>query len=154
MAKPSPFAGVKLSEQTPVQASSLEQRLFSSPAPKLPPQPESVKEAPSKTRKLENKEARKLGNQEARKEASSSTPPEPTPLFDINQLAYKKVAFVFTGEEFDALEDMKIQIRRRFDIRAIKNDLVRCAIHLLIEDYQRNGKASLAVRRLSGKRVR
>jgi hypothetical protein len=46
------------------------------------------------------------------------------------------------------LEDAKIAITRRYDLAVTKNDLVRCAVHLLLEDFERHGEASTVLARL------
>ena len=150
MAQPSPFAGVKLTEQTPVKPAGLDQRLF---------QPDNgQKEAaePSlQPSKVARKETSKVGTLETRNQGTL----EPLSvkvekeLFDINQQAHRSNTFVFTDEELWALEDAKIELRRKYDLEKVtKYDIVRCALHCLLEDYRDRKGQSFLVRRLSRKR--
>lgn len=140
MAKPSasPFAGVKLTEQTPM-ASRVDQRLFSptpqpaSPAP--PPRNQGSKQGTN----LATLEPRNLGNQAAK---------PATPRFSLSQVPYHNNTFSFTDEELDAIEDLKLVLRRKHGLRATKNDIVRSAIHMIVEDFQIHGEASIIAKRL------
>jgi hypothetical protein len=58
---------------------------------------------------------------------------------------------LFTSEEWEGLEDLKFALRRAYGLDATKNDLARCAMHVLIEDFQAKGADSIAVQRLSRK---
>ena len=62
-----------------------------------------------------------------------------------------KNSFLFTEEEWDLLEDLKIDLRRTYGLKATKNDLVRAAVRFLAEDYHRRREASFAVKKLSRK---
>lgn len=75
-------------------------------------------------------------------------------MFDINEKPYRKDSFLFTTEEFEALEDLKLELRRKFDLRATKNDLARCALHNLVEHYRRHKEGSFVVQRLKNKKGR
>jgi hypothetical protein len=113
----------------------------------------------------EMEKPRKLGNQETGQEVGkeagkgeeekgeartgevSSTPPpaEDRPTY--------KSSHVYTEEEFEMFEDLKLSLRREYGIRAYKNDLARAAIRLLAEDYRTNEGESYVVDRFyrSGK---
>jgi hypothetical protein len=92
------------------------------------------------------------GNQETRKPAF---PMAPTALsFDINAQPLYKATFLFTQDELEAMEDLKLELRRVFDMKITKNDLARCAAQHLIEDYRLKGKESALIRRLNHKRNR
>lgn len=147
MGKPSgAFAGIKLTDQTPSSEAGLDQRLFSSPAP---PKPASKPVLPT-----ESQEVGKEGTREVRKETSLPGRSEGVLFFDINEKPYRKDSFLFTDKEFEALEDLKLDLRRKFDLPATKNDLARCALQHVVEDYRRHGEASVVVRQLRDKRAR
>lgn len=71
--------------------------------------------------------------------------------FDLNEKPYRKDSFLFTDSEFDRLEDLKLELRRRFDLPATKNDIARCALQVLYEDYVRDAAKSRVVRQLRSK---
>ena len=151
---PSPFTGMKLTEQTPLAESGPDQKLFSRPTP------QGVAVKPQGTEPT--KEPSNLGNLQARNQATL----EPSNLgnlekaateakgFDLNTTPYKNDTFVFTTEELEAIEDIKTELRRRLDLRATKNDIVRCGIHSIVEDYRLRGADSLIVHRIRNKRAR
>jgi len=93
------------------------------------------------------KEPRKQGSLEPRGELEELVITL-KPLFDINEPAYQNNTYTFTIEELRAIEDMKLDLERNLDIKATKYDIVRCGVHLLIEDYKHNGANSIAVKRL------
>lgn len=140
--KASPFAGIKLTEQTP-SAGGLDQRLFAS---------STAQQQPSKTRPQVFQEVGKEAKKETGKEASQPGKSEGSRGFDLNIRPYRKDSFLFTTEEFEALEDLKLELRRKFDLKVTKNDLARSGLHYLVEDYKRHGEASIAVRRLRAKK--
>ena len=82
----------------------------------------------------------------------SPEPPTSPSAFDVNAKPYRKDSYLFTDEEFEAIEDLKIELRRKYDVKAIKNDIARCAIGFLISDFQRNRDKSYIVRHLRGKK--
>lgn len=158
MAKPpSAFAGLKLTDQTPLATTGpgLDQRLFSSQTPAEPVSPPS-----KEPRNLGTKEGRKQPSLEPRNQGTLEPSPSPTnpdkeaPLFDLNNRPYKNNTFAFTEEELEGIEDLKLELRRKLDLHATKNDLVRCAIHSLIEDYRENKQTSFIVRRIRKKTLR
>jgi hypothetical protein len=143
MKSTSPFAGLKLTEQA-VPSAGPDQRLFApSNQPPPPPSNQGISQATLQARKVGTKEPRNLGNQPA----GPSAPIE-KPLFDLSEAPYRNDTFAFTDQELDAIEDLKLELRRKHDIRATKNSLVRCAVHVLIEDYKQHGAQSVAARRL------
>ncbi len=73
--------------------------------------------------------------------------------FDINEKPVRKDSFLFTEAEFDRLEDFKLELRRRFDLNATKNDIARAAFHHLYEDYSREPQKSAIVRHLRSKKA-
>lgn len=139
------FTGIKLTEPLPSDGAGLDQRLFSSPTPSRSPIP---------MKPQETQEVGKEGSRETGKETSLPRKREVGQLFDLNEKPYRKDSFLFTTEEFEALEDLKLELRRKFDLRVTKNDLARCALHYLTEDYKRHKDTSVVVKRLRNKTVR
>jgi hypothetical protein len=68
--------------------------------------------------------------------------------FDLHEVALWKGSFVFTREEMEALEDLKVELSRSLDKKVNKYDLMRAALHLLVEDHRSNGEKSYATRKL------
>jgi hypothetical protein len=106
-------------------------------------------------------EVGKEGSREVGREVSRETGKEgntplpqpasaPVPVFDLSVKPYRKDSFLFTDEEFEAMEDLKLELRRMFDLKSTKQDVARCAIGYLLEDYKRHGPASIVVNRLKG----
>ena len=166
MPKPSPFAGLKLSEQvaTPPSA-ALDQQLFSrtpSTAPEQPPATDAQKNLPAakEPRDQGTKEGSKLANKEGSLEPrnlgtlAATAEPASRWKLDMGESAYRKNTYAFTDDELNALEDIAIHIRRNLDMDVTKNDLVRCAIHGLVADFALSGDKSDAIRRLRKKRPR
>ena len=65
-----------------------------------------------------------------------------------------KVGFYFTPEEIDLLDDLIPDLKREHRIKAKKNDVVRLAIAMLLQDYQQHGEASFLVLQLQKKPTR
>jgi hypothetical protein len=110
----------------------------------------------------ETKKTGKLGNLETRKQVSTETrilgtmghaAPE-TLEFDLNIEPSKKGTFIFTYEELDAVDDVKKELKRRLDLPATQYDIVRGAIHIIVEDYRKHGADSLIVQRIRQKKAR
>lgn len=125
------FAGIALSQQSGDNEPGLDQKLFS--------------QRPAYDGQPQTHEVRKEGSREVGKEGSQDI--DTRALEGGNERPSRKDSFLFTNEEFEALEDLKLDLRRRFAIRATKNDIVRCALQHLIEDCRSNGELSIAVRR-------
>ena len=49
------------------------------------------------------------------------------------------------------VEDLKLELRRRFDLPATKNDIARCALQGLFEEYAREPEKSRIVRYVRAK---
>ena len=71
--------------------------------------------------------------------------------FDINVQPTAKYTSLFATEELEALDDLKTALRRQYGIKATKIDLIRYAIHHLIEDYRSQGDQSIVLERLKKK---
>ena len=166
------FAGLKLSEAATLAPTSVDQRLFVPPpnsivTPSGPP----VRSQPPKSPAANKNEpvVRVHGQVVAEKIVAVETKPdipldsarserplsEPTAKtvapFDINEKPWRKDSFLFTDSEFDRLEDLKLELRRRFDLPATKNDIARCALQGLYEDYARDPEKGRIVRYLRAK---
>ncbi|MGD9895425.1 MAG: hypothetical protein AB7R89_03410 [Dehalococcoidia bacterium] len=147
------FSGKKLSEQTPVATSGIDQRLFA-PAPS----PQSQPSAPTAAAAHPNRPESPTATPEIA-EMNEATRPVPIPLpsaaapaavqdppprfeLDLTAIPHRKDSFLFTTEEFEALEDLKLQVGRGLDIKVTKQNLMRCALAALIDDWRRKGPNS------------
>jgi len=167
------FSGLKLSEAAaPTPGASLDQRLFL-PSPAVPAmkrrqappknQPAPLNPAAPKQRTAGAPVPRVPGQEvafaapvsivETKIEQPLSAPDVRAPApFDINARPYRKDSFLFTDDEFNRLEDLKLELRRRHDLPATKNDIARIAFHLLFEDYGRDPAKSRVLVMLRKKR--
>jgi hypothetical protein len=110
----------------------------------------------------QTKESRSLGNKETRKQVSKEpwnqgtleNPAADGSGFDLTIAPYKNDTFLFTNEELYAIEDLKTELKRKLDLKTTKYDIVRCAIHCLMEDYQQRGEESHIVQRVRKKNAR
>lgn len=145
-----PFSGIRLSEQT--SSPKLDQRLFSSDEAKLPPA--TKVEGPVKSEPAAEK---KPPESPAPAKTITRVPVLPTQLtpaslatsrFDLNNEALYKATFVFTREELEALEDLKLELSRQLDTKVTKYDLIRSGLHMLVEDYRSNGQRSYITRKI------
>ena len=100
-----------------------------------------------------NKETRKLGNLETRNLGNGELAAREPKGFDLNIEPYKKGTFIFTYEELDAVDDLKKELKRRMDLPATQYDIVRGAIHIIVEDYRKHGADSLIVQRIRQKKA-
>ena len=164
------FAGLKLSAAATLAPASVDQRLFSAPAPNPPPAlpariPLPVKPTTPKKEPVVRVNGRLVTDKVPLAEAKPEVPLDSAvvqrPLsepatksaapFDINARPYRKDSFLFTDSEFDRLEDLKLELRRRFDLPATKNDIARCALQGLFEEYAREPEKSRIVRYVRAK---
>lgn len=76
-----------------------------------------------------------------------STRPASQP-FDPSTRADQKYTLAFTEDELEAMEDVKLELRRRYDLKTSKVALVRCGLWELLEDYRQQGEHSRLVQRL------
>jgi len=98
---------------------------------------------------------RKLERLEARNgspDQSWDLVPEDLTRLDLATRPDRQSTYAFTAQELDGLEDLKIVLRRKYDLSITKNDLIRCAIHMLLADCQKGGEKSMTVARLRAKR--
>jgi hypothetical protein len=112
-------------------------------AEKPPVQEAKVTDETLKTRKLGNKETRKQG-------AMVAIPTEPQG-FDLNIKPYRKGTYLFTDEELYAIDDLKKDLKRRLDLSATQYDIVRSAVHTIVEDYRQRGSESIIVQHIKKK---
>lgn len=148
MKQPSAFAGLKLTPSDTEEA-TLDQRLF---APRPSAQPVAAPAQP-----VSQERGKEVGRETAKEVGTEPSLPashEGIQQFDLSARPIRKGSFLFTPEEWEALEDLKLDLRRKFDLDATKNDLARCALQHLLEDFRRLGDRSIAVRRLSSRRTR
>jgi hypothetical protein len=146
----SPFAGIKLTDQTPMSR-GLDQQLFSSqlPAKERETSQETGKPASQEDGKPENQETGKVGNQERPRfqQAAQSW------SFDLREPATEKQTFTFSLDEVATLDELKLELRRTFDLKTTKYELARLAIHTLVANYQEQGTDSLLIRSLREKQI-
>jgi hypothetical protein len=99
-------------------------------------------------------EPRKQVSKEPREKGSLENPAADVSGFDLTVTPYKNDTFLFTNEELYAIEDLKTELKRKLDLKTTKYDIVRCAIHCLMEDYQQRGEESHIVQRVRKKNAR
>ena len=148
VARDDPFAGMKLSELP--ASGKLDQRLFTREAtPTLKSTPAAPKPVSATS---QSSPAIEVGQIRASKSAvvqAKKTIVAPVgERFDLKDEALYKATFVFTQEELEALEDLKLELRRDLNRKVTKYDLVRAALHLLFEDHAANRENSHASRKL------
>ena len=127
-----------------------------------PPPPPGDPVVPEAQEKGKPKETGKLGYKETRKPVSKETGKpgnvgHSAPVaqeFDLNIEPYKNGTFLFTYEELDAIDEVKKQLKRRLDLPATQYDIVRSAIHIIVEDYRLRGEQSFIVQRIKLKKAR
>jgi hypothetical protein len=81
-------------------------------------------------------------------ELSAAAPLPTSPRFDIGVEPYTQATFKFTDDELDALDDLKRDLKRQRELKTTKQNLVRYAVHRLVEDYDQNGDESWLVQQL------
>ena len=97
-------------------------------------------------------EVKKPASREAGQEAPRGAvqaverPVEEKPVF--------KASFLYTEEEIELFEDLKLDMRRKHGLRITKNDLARASIQLLAEDYRKNAENSYVIKTSRSKPAR
>ncbi len=81
---------------------------------------------------------RAVGESESRKSEQS----EPQ---RVESKLFKKETYLVTRAEFEELQDLKTDIRRRLDMRATNQDVLRCALQWILLDYQQHKDESRIV---------
>jgi hypothetical protein len=150
MAKsPSPFAGMKLTNQTPLAETGVDQKLFARPAPLL--------EKPVSQIGQEKEEAAKPPTptlMKPQKRVAIESVAAEAKGFDLNHPTQKSETFAFTFEELLALTDLKTGLTRLLgmDARVTKIDIIRSALHMIVDDYRKHGEQSFIVARMKTKK--
>ncbi|MHB8576872.1 MAG: hypothetical protein ACYDCQ_16285 [Dehalococcoidia bacterium] len=68
--------------------------------------------------------------------------------FDLAVPADKTNTYSFSKDELWAIHDMVQELDRQYDIQVTRYNLVRLAVHQLIEDFRRNKDQSFAFQHL------
>lgn len=79
--------------------------------------------------------------------ATELAPPD-LPAFDLSDPADKTNTYSFTKDELWAINDLVRELDRAYDIQVTRYNLVRLAVHQLIEDFRRTKEQSFAYQRL------
>lgn len=132
-------------ERTDAPVAPRPTRQAASPAPT--PEPSAVVNQKREVGKEVKRETGKETSQLRKREAGKS-------VVDLNERPYRKDSFLFTDAEFHALEQLKLDLRSKYDLPATKNDLARCAIGHMLADYRERGDQSFVVELLRTKRAR
>ena len=112
------------------------------------------------SREIGKEESREVGKEDSRKVGEEGsreigvTPVAAHELFDINGKPYRKDSFLFTDEEFEALEDLKTDLRRKYDLKATKNDIARSAMQNLFRNFYQHKGESFIVKNLKKRKSR
>jgi hypothetical protein len=141
-----PFAGMRLSEQTGM--GKLDQQLFGPARPPVTSAESKSSPPPTPPAQTTNTEARTASP--ARLQAVKAAPAA-VPRFNLMDEPLRNATFVFTDDELEALEDLKLELRRELGKKVTKYDLVRAGLHLLFEDHVANGDRSYATRKIRKK---
>jgi hypothetical protein len=150
VARDDPFSGLRLSEQT--SDGKLDQRLFA-PQPAPPPAPKPEPPPATEPAKPAAKPARPAQPQKQPKQPEThKLLASPAPRFDLGDEPLYKASYLFTQAELEALEDLKLELRRQYDTKVTKNDLMRSALHLLLEDHAANSLRSYANRKIRNRK--
>lgn len=151
----SPFAGVRLTDQTPLGNSGLDRNLFidRQPKPTRPIEGSAVIQKPG-NQKTGQPAGFPAGQPAVREAVQPERPSGVQVEFDLNRRPLWKGTFLYTEEELEAIEDLKLELRRKHGVNATKNDIARVGLHSLIEDYRRHGESSTILRRLRAKLTR
>ena len=84
--------------------------------------------------------------------ASSLPQPVKPGEFALAEKPYKPHGFLWTKEELWALDDIKKEFARQYDVETSLQELIRCALHMLVEDYRSHGEQGFVVRRIIKKK--
>src|SRR5438105_3690807 len=135
-----PFSGMALSQQ--VAPPKLDQRLFSDqPAPSQvqspPPEQTETAKAP-----VTSSDRQSLPPAKHRPDAPKHS------HFELDDEALYKATFTFSQPELEALEDLKLEFRRDHDSKITKNDIVRAAVHMLVEYHAQTTSAATSAEKV------
>jgi len=170
MQRDDPFAGIVLSEQA-----GLDQRLFTEERgptlPSPPPEGSPTKPGTQETRKEGRRETSREGSgeggretsqqrvkevenevsHEAGKQTSQEAMREPAREAPLPDLPVFKNSFLYTEEESNLFDEIKLDLRRTHGRKVTKNDIARAAIRFLAQDYYENPETSFLKRNLPRK---
>jgi len=140
MTRKDPFAGLRLSEQAS-PTGKLDQQLFvNRPAPKPnPPKSEEVSRAEPST---SGQVLTSVPTVDVRSKTSKD--------FDLLEQPLYKATYNYTQDELEALEDLRLELSRALDRKVTKNEVLRVALHLLIEDHRKDPERSYIRRKIAG----
>src|SRR5215211_8118736 len=74
--------------------------------------------------------------------ADTPAAPATEPNADLSEMPYRKHSCLLTPAEFNALDELKVALRKRYNGTITKENLTRCAIRYMLDDYQANGDES------------
>lgn len=93
--------------------------------------------------KVQTKQPRKAGKR-----------PGPSSRFDLRITPDRPNTYSFTEAELWAIEDVQQSLQRNHGIEATKYDIVRCGVHLVVEDFLQLGNQSQVAQRIRRRRSR
>lgn len=135
-----PFTGFKLTEAA--QPQKLDQRLFAPrPAPKAEQPPPVRFDPPIEQQKADGADLPAGAGQGLTFESLTRD-------FKLADVPLYRNTYIFTAEELEAIEDLRLELRRELDTKVNKNDLIRCGLHMLVEDYAKSGATSYVRRKI------
>jgi hypothetical protein len=140
---------MKLTDQTPLGASGLDQKLFARPAPQPEKPVEQEAQAPA-----EPTEPNKQRPVKPKRIVPVETGTPEVKGFDLNLPTQKSHTFAFTFEELFALQELLTGLQRLLglDVRITKIDIIRSALQIIVEDFRKRGENSFIVERIKTKK--
>jgi hypothetical protein len=145
-----PFSGMRLSSLT--TSRKLDQRLFT-PAPASAGQAMAVPAEPASPVRAPDAQPAP-GIAETQPANAVSVAATVAPRFSLEDDPRFKASYNYTQEELITLDDLRVELQRQLDKKVTKNDLMRSALHLLLEDHQTNGSKSYATKKIRKRVVR
>lgn len=138
-----PFSGAKLSKLVGPESAKLDQRLFGPAPTRQPPTPSPTAATPEAP-----KDAPTVALAQAEPRPKPKTAPPRGPAFHLSERPLYKLSYLYTQEEFNALEDLRADLSGDAEEKVTKNDIVRAALHLLLEDHAAKKSDSYATRKI------
>ena len=162
MSKPSPFAGVKLSELVSKPSPApLDQQLFRSspPTPVAPEQAQPQRPDPqvpghqdTQTPRSQDATAPRPPGTQAPRHRDPQAPRPQSAGYDLTEKAEERQTLRLTSGEFRRLGAVAAALSDELGVKRVdKNDIIRCGLHRILEDYERHGQGSELVTRLKKK---
>ncbi len=84
--------------------------------------------------------------------------PAAKPTLSLTPLAKQKTPLDYKGtveismQDYERFEDIKTEIRRKYDLTLAKQDIFYCGMLTILDDYQQNGEGSTLIRYLKSKK--